>query len=83
MSPRPRSKATSQRCQARSFAFVTECRGEPPYTIRFTGYYEDSVVKVDGEWLFASASFASGMARCWRGFPVAASASRASARRSW
>ena len=42
----------AQRCQARSFAFVTECRGEPPYTIRFTGYYEDSLVKLDGEWLF-------------------------------
>jgi len=36
---------------ARSFAFVTECRGEPPYVVRFTGYYEDKLVKVDGEWL--------------------------------
>jgi uncharacterized protein (TIGR02246 family) len=42
----------AERCQVRSFAFVTECRGEPPYTLRFTGYYEDSVVKVNGEWLF-------------------------------
>jgi len=42
----------AHQCHVRSFAFVTECRGEPPYTIRFTGYYEDQVVKVDGEWLF-------------------------------
>lgn len=36
----------------RSFTFVTECRGEPPYVVRFAGYYEDQVVKVDGVWLF-------------------------------
>ncbi len=42
----------AERCHARSFAFVTECRGEPPYAIRFTGYYEDSVIKVAEEWLF-------------------------------
>lgn len=42
----------AERCTARSFAFVTECRGEPPYTLRFTGYYEDCLVKPGGEWLF-------------------------------
>jgi hypothetical protein len=42
----------SERCTVRSFAFVTECRGEPPYTLRFTGYYEDQVAKRGGEWLF-------------------------------
>src|SRR5690606_19417391 len=26
------------RCTVKSFAFVTECRGEPPYTLRFAGY---------------------------------------------
>jgi hypothetical protein len=37
----------------RSFAFVTECEGEPPYTLRFTGWYEDKAVKdTDGEWRF-------------------------------
>ena len=40
------------RCSVKSFAFVTECKGEPPYTLRFTGYYDDRLVKVDGEWLF-------------------------------
>jgi hypothetical protein len=36
----------------KSFAFVTECRGEPPFTLRFTGYYEDKVENRDGVWLF-------------------------------
>lgn len=29
----------------RSFAFVTECHGEPPYLLRFAGWYEDVAVK--------------------------------------
>ena len=38
----------------RSFAFVTECEGEPPYVLRFTGWYEDQAVKGDdGRWRFA------------------------------
>jgi ketosteroid isomerase-like protein len=41
-----------EHCRVRSFAFVTECRGEPPYTLRFTGYYEDQIAKRGGEWLF-------------------------------
>lgn len=37
----------------RSFAFVTECDGEPPYLLRFAGYYDDHAVKCeDGEWRF-------------------------------
>ena len=37
----------------RGFAFVTECEGEPPYTLRFAGWYDDHVVKdADGEWRF-------------------------------
>lgn len=37
----------------RSFAFVTECEGEPPYLLRFAGYYDDHAVKCeDGEWRF-------------------------------
>lgn len=37
----------------RSFAFVTECQGEPPYTLRFTGWYDDTVVRgSDGKWRF-------------------------------
>lgn len=40
-------------CRMRSFAFVTECEGEPPYLLRFAGWYEDHAVKTDsGEWLF-------------------------------
>lgn len=37
----------------RSFAFVTECEGEPPYVLRFAGWYEDHAVKeADGRWRF-------------------------------
>ncbi len=36
----------------RSFAFVTECHDEPPYLLRFVGWYDDIAVKQDGKWLF-------------------------------
>jgi len=37
----------------RSFAFVTECEGEPPYLLRFAGWYDDEAVKdEDGNWRF-------------------------------
>jgi hypothetical protein len=37
----------------RSFAFVTECHGEPPYLLRFAGWYDDEVRRDDnGEWRF-------------------------------
>lgn len=42
----------SGRVNIRSFAFVTECHGEPPYLLRFAGWYEDIVVKVGERWLF-------------------------------
>ena len=42
----------ARRCALRSFAFVTECRGEPPYVTRFAGYYQDRVVKAKGVWRF-------------------------------
>jgi len=45
-------KGNSKSCSARSFAFVTECHGEPPYRLRFAGYYEDKLVKVRNRWLF-------------------------------
>jgi ketosteroid isomerase-like protein len=45
-------KGDAKRCSARSFVFVTECHGEPPYTLRFAGYYEDKLAKVRGRWLF-------------------------------
>ena len=45
-------KGDSKRCSACSFAFVTECQGEPPYTLRFAGYYEDKLVKLRNRWLF-------------------------------
>jgi hypothetical protein len=46
------AEGDARRCAVRSFTFVTECRGEPPYLLRFAGYYEDEAVKVRGEWLF-------------------------------
>jgi hypothetical protein len=37
----------------KSFAFVTECHDEPPYELRFTGWYDDHAVKgEDGKWRF-------------------------------
>ena len=37
----------------KSFAFVTECEGEPPYLLRFAGWYDDLAVKSDdGKWRF-------------------------------
>ena len=39
--------------RVKSFVFVTECHGEPPYVLRFTGWYDDHVVReADGEWRF-------------------------------
>lgn len=51
-----------QRCAARSFVLVSECRGEPPYVIRFAGYYEDQLLKSNGRWLFERR-----MIRLWDG----------------
>lgn len=45
-------KGDSERCSVRSFALVTECQGEPPYVIRFAGYWDDQLAKVAGRWLF-------------------------------
>ena len=39
-------------CRVRSYCFVAECRGEPPYAIRFTGRSDDRLVCRDGRWLF-------------------------------
>lgn len=40
-------------CKMRSFAFVTECNGEPPYLLRFAGWYDDLAVRdTDGQWRF-------------------------------
>lgn len=36
----------------RSFCFVTDCKDEPPYAIRFAGHYLDRVVRKDGCWRF-------------------------------
>lgn len=37
----------------KSFAFVTECEGEPPYLLRFAGWYDDLAAKqADGQWQF-------------------------------
>lgn len=39
---------------SRSFVFVTECHGEPPMVLRFSGYYIDELVRHEGAWLFMS-----------------------------
>ena len=59
-------EGNSERCSVKSFAFVTECHGEPPYTLRFTGYYDDWLAKIDGQWLFRERTI-----RLWDG-PVLA-----------
>lgn len=41
-------------CRAKSFVFVTEVHGEPPMVLRFSGYYQDDLVRVGGQWLFKS-----------------------------
>jgi hypothetical protein len=46
-------EGNAEECRARSFVFVTECHGEPPYVLRFAGYYQDRIVKLDGQWLFS------------------------------
>ena len=39
--------------EAKSFAFVTECHGEPPYLLRFAGWYEDEIVReANAGWRF-------------------------------
>lgn len=49
----PLYEATAaDRCTARSFVFVTEVHGEPPMELRFSGYYLDDLIKIDGQWLF-------------------------------
>jgi len=49
--------------RVRSFVFVTECHGEPPYLLRFTGWYDDYVVReADGAWRFRSRTI-----RLWDG----------------
>jgi ketosteroid isomerase-like protein len=45
-------KGDATLCSARSFVFVTECQGEPPYLLRFTGYYDDQLVKTASGWRF-------------------------------
>ena len=41
------------RAQAKSFALVTECLREAPHNVRFCGYYDDQLVRMEGQWLFA------------------------------
>jgi ketosteroid isomerase-like protein len=52
----------TEAADAKSFVFVTECHGEPPYLLRFAGYYEDKVVKTGGQWLFSQRTI-----RLWDG----------------
>lgn len=50
------------RCRVRSFVFATECRGKPPYELRFAGRSDDRLVRRDGQWLFEQR-----LARLWQG----------------
>jgi ketosteroid isomerase-like protein len=52
----------TEKCSAKSYAIVTECHGNPPFTLRFAGYYEDEIVKIDGRWYFKKR-----MVRLWEG----------------
>jgi hypothetical protein len=52
-------------CNVKAFCFVTYCRDEPPFTIRFAGYYNDVVVKREGRWVFQSR-----MIRDWSGLAL-------------
>jgi hypothetical protein len=40
------------RAHARSFTLVSECQGDPPYRLRFCGYFDDELVRREGQWLF-------------------------------
>ncbi|MDB5718473.1 MAG: snoaL-like domain protein [Sphingomonas bacterium] len=54
----------------RSFAFVTECEGEPPYLLRFAGWYEDHAVRdTDGAWRFQTRSIQLWDGKVLRNFP--------------
>jgi hypothetical protein len=55
----------STQCRVRSYCLVAECRGEPPYAIRFTGRSDDRLVCRDGQWLFAER-----VVRLWQGNPM-------------
>ncbi len=51
----------------KSFCFVTDCKGEPPYPIRFAGHYLDQVVRTHDGWRFKSR-----LIRDWSGEALAA-----------
>jgi hypothetical protein len=53
----------------RSFCFVTDCKGEPPYLIRFAGHYFDQVVRLDGRWLFKTRLIRDWSGEVLGGFP--------------
>ncbi|NOW47974.1 hypothetical protein FHW96_004158 [Novosphingobium sp. SG751A] len=56
-----------ERASVRSFCFVTDNKGEPPYHLRFAGRYDDIVVRCDGRWRFAER-----LIRDWSGPSLAA-----------
>ena len=44
-------EGTSERCRVRAFCFVIEAGQDQPI-VRFSGHYEDTVVKIGGRWVF-------------------------------
>lgn len=53
----------------RSFCFVTDCKGEPPYPLRFAGHYLDEVVRNNGTWRFKSRLIRDWSGEALTGFP--------------
>ncbi|HSV35827.1 MAG TPA: nuclear transport factor 2 family protein [Ramlibacter sp.] len=49
-------------CRVRSFVFMTDSRGKPPYEMRFAGRSDDRLVRLHGQWLFEQR-----LIRLWQG----------------
>jgi hypothetical protein len=62
-------EATAEGATVRSFCFVTDCKGEPPYPVRFAGHYLDKVVRQDGRWLFRDRLIRDWSGEALAGFP--------------
>lgn len=53
----------------RSFCLVTDCKGEPPFPVRFAGHYLDEVVRTDLGWRFRSRLIRDWSGEALAGFP--------------
>ena len=57
-----RIEGDAEQCLVRSYCFVAECRGRPPYSLRFIGRSDDRLICRDGQWLFEER-----VVRLWQG----------------